>query len=191
MAPMKADSRQKSDVEVAVIGHGKVEGPFTEFSDSRWNETELPGAGDGAILQGDQQRRRVGQGRGRHRRSDRQDLRSGGLRRQPGDGRRDRSADEYDGDKIQPPQWWDDFWARHAQQTGFTRQQVVAEMRRTKGDDLPRTEQELAAEAEHYEYPNRAVNSVTSAMSADVADQLAGQPLDGGDARDAAGHRGI
>ncbi|MFK4985594.1 hypothetical protein ACI4B7_27600, partial [Klebsiella pneumoniae] len=58
---------------------------------------------------------------------------------------------EHDGPKVQTPEWWEEFWARHAQRTGFNRAEVVAEMRRTRGEEwFPRTEQELADEAEQH-----------------------------------------
>ena len=78
-----------SDVEEAVIGHGEVEGPFTEIDGLAIERDDaVPDPRDGAVLQGDEQRRRQ---RGRHdrdRRADRRGLPRRRLRRQP----RDRAA---------------------------------------------------------------------------------------------------
>src|SRR5579872_6219346 len=55
---------------------------------------------------------------------------------------------EYDGPKTQPPDWWEQFWKRYEADTGHTRADVVAAVRRQRGEDwFPRTEQVLADEA--------------------------------------------
>ena len=128
----KADAK-KSDVELAVIGHGKVEGPFTEFTDvAVERDPNFPvrvtvqfykATSNGVVSDKD-----VAEIAAQIDRIYAQADYVGSL---VTDGQTERPT-EYAGSKIQPPQWWDDFWARHAERTGFTRPQVVAEMRRAR-----------------------------------------------------------
>jgi hypothetical protein len=61
---------------------------------------------------------------------------------------------EYTGDKVQPPDWWVKFWERHHANTGYSRPQVMEELRKVHGPEWsPLSERELAAEAEQLAYP--------------------------------------
>jgi len=128
-APAGAVRRKcrKSDVEEAVIGYGKVEGPFTEMDgldierDERFpvrvtvqfykatstgvvSEADLAeiGAQIGKVYQ--------------------QANYVGSLVVEGETGR----PTEYDGPKEEPPGWWDAFWHRHLEYTGQTREESVA-----------------------------------------------------------------
>ena len=55
---------------------------------------------------------------------------------------------EYDGPKVQPPDWWEKFWKRHLDNTGQTREQALKELRKLHGPKfMPRTEQDLGDKA--------------------------------------------
>ena len=41
---------------------------------------------------------------------------------------------EYEGTHVEPPDWWDVFWQRHVQNTGQTREEAMAMLRRLLGD---------------------------------------------------------
>lgn len=119
--PMAA-AEAPSDVEEAVIGHGPVEGPFTEIDglaierDDRFpirvtvqfyqaTSNGVVSAADVAAIA--QQIRRV---------YDDADY-VGSL---VVDGPSDRPT-EYDGPKSEPPDWWDRFWKRFEDNTGLNR----------------------------------------------------------------------
>jgi hypothetical protein len=75
------------------------------------------------------------------------------------DGQQDRPT-EYQGDKIQPPDWWQQFWKRYYQKTGCTRADVIKTLRQRHGANwTPLTERDLANEAERQ--PNSDAGSVT------------------------------
>jgi hypothetical protein len=112
-----------SDVEAAVIGHGQVEGPFTEIDGLEIErDPDFPirvtvqfykATSDGVISQADveeiaDQIRRV---------YDEADY-VGSL---VVDGPSDRPT-EYDGSKVQPADWWDVFWRRFERNTGLDRE---------------------------------------------------------------------
>lgn len=113
----------KSDVENAVIGHGKVEGPFTEIDNLeierdygfpiRVTVQFYKATSNGMVSEKDieeisEQINKV---------YDQADyvgsLVVGGCTGRP---------TEYIGDKIQPPNWWEEFWKRHYENTGQTKQ---------------------------------------------------------------------
>lgn len=147
---------EKSDVEAAVVGHGAVEGPYTEMAglaierDPRFpirvtvqfykatsngvvsdnDLAEIAGQINKVYAQGDY----VGS------------LVTQGMTERP---------TEYDGPKTQPPDWWEQFWKRYEADTGHTRADVVAAVRRQRGDDwFPPTEQVLADEAHALHWPS-------------------------------------
>jgi len=116
----------KSDVENAVIGHGAVEGPFTEIDGLRIERDErfpvrvtvqfYKATSNGVVSEEDmreiaEQIERVY--------ADADYVGSlvvGGEIGRP---------TEYDGPKEQPAGWWAGFWQRYEENTGMTRQQAV------------------------------------------------------------------
>jgi len=156
-AKMAADERQISNVEAAVIGHGKIEGPFTEFDNlsverdpgfpvrvtvqyykatsngvvSAQDMAEIAGEINKIYAQGDY----VGS------------LVVDGVAERP---------TEYDGSKVQPPEWWANFWSKQRARTGYDRAELVNHLRRTKGRDWhPMTEDDLARDAKSAGLPGR------------------------------------
>lgn len=119
-APPEMESRRKrSDVENAVIGHGNIEGPFTEIDNLEIERDEnLPvrvtvqfykATSNGVVSPADlssikQQIDRV------YAQSDY----VGSLVTEGETGR----VTEYVGAKIQPADWWEKFWQRHQANTG-------------------------------------------------------------------------
>ena len=144
-----------SDVEAAVIGHGKVEGPFTEFADlDVERDPNLPirvtvqfykATSNGVVSA-----------------QDIADIRSqidqvyakadyvGSLVTEGNSGR----PTEYEGDKVEPADWWEKFWQQYAAETGRGRDEVIAEFRRVNGTGwFPTTERQLADKAQTYNFP--------------------------------------
>src|SRR5207248_2884480 len=134
--PEKAAKKERSDVEEAVIGHGKVEGPFTEIDNLpierdprfpiRVTVQFYKATSNGVVSQEDmadiaKQIQKV---------YDQADyvgsLVTAGLTQRP---------TEYEGDKVEPPQWWDEFWARYQKEKGKTRDDVIRELKQVKGAD--------------------------------------------------------
>jgi hypothetical protein len=116
-------AKRRSDVENAVIGHGKVEGPFTELAgldierDPRFpirvTVQFYKATSNGAVSADDlkeiaDQVARV---------YDEADY-VGSLVVDGCTGR----PTEYDGSKVEPLGWWDAFWKRHERNTGQTKQ---------------------------------------------------------------------
>jgi hypothetical protein len=134
-APMtEAASVQKSNVEAAVIGHGKIEGPFTEIDGLEIErDPHLPirvtvqfykATSNGAVSEGDmkamqQQIARVYE-----------DADYVGSLVVAGETGR---PTEYEGPKQQPDNWWDKFWQRHQQNTGQPQEEVMEMLRRLLG----------------------------------------------------------
>jgi hypothetical protein len=143
----KKDDR--SNVENAVIGHGKVEGKFTEMDNLdierdhkypvRVTVQFYKATSNGMVSEKDiqeiaEQIAKVYK----------QGEYVGSL---VVDGYTGRPT-EYDGPKIQPPDWWDNFWKRHFDNTGLTREEAIKQLRKLNGPNYrPRTEQELADSA--------------------------------------------
>jgi hypothetical protein len=136
----------ESDVEEAVIGHGEVEGPFTEIDNLKIKrEPRYPvrvtvqfykATSNGVVDDEDMsdiatQINRVYR--------DRQYVGSLVL-----DGPSDRPT-EYKGHKVQPPWWWDSFWERHERNTGMNRFETLETLRIHFGPDWrPKTRRGLA-----------------------------------------------
>jgi hypothetical protein len=145
MAGAASADMQKSNVEAAVIGHGKVEGPFTEVDGlAIARDPNFPirvtvqfykATSNGVVSSGDMQQ------------IQRQIARVyadadfvGSLVTAGETGR----PTEYSGSKQQPPGWWEDFWQRHEANTGQSRQEGLEMLRRLRGQNwTPRSEQEL------------------------------------------------
>ncbi|MDQ7824884.1 MAG: hypothetical protein RDV48_18945 [Candidatus Eremiobacteraeota bacterium] len=143
-APCKATC-SRSDVEEAVIGHGKIEGPFTELADlSIERDEKFPvrvtvqfykATSNGVVSEKDisdiaSQINKV------YKEADYVgSLVTGGKTGRP---------TEYDGDKFEPPDWWDSFWKRHQQNTGLTPEETIRMLRKLYGPNYtPRSEKEL------------------------------------------------
>jgi len=150
--PTNHNADRASDVEAAVIGHGKVEGPFTELAGLdierdpafpvRVTVQFYKATSNGAVSDKD-----VAEIRQEIDRVYSQAIFVGSLVTGGATGR----PTEHDGDKVEPPDWWEKFWQRYAANTGRTRAQVIEEMRRRHGPDwIPLTEQALAQEAESW-----------------------------------------
>lgn len=125
---------EESDVENAVIGHGKVEGPFTEIAGLeierdpafpiRVTVQFYKATSNGAVSEKDikeiseqidkvyEQADYVGS------------LVVGGDTNRP---------TEYIGDKIQPRDWWEVFWKRHYENTGQTKEEAWEMFRKLLG----------------------------------------------------------
>lgn len=120
MAPAAEADAQRSDVENAVIGHGELEGPFTEIDNlAIERDPDFPvrvtvqfykATSNGIISQADvaaiaEQIERV---------YDEADY-VGSL---VVDGPSDRPT-EYDGPKVEPADWWQNFWQRFEDNVGM------------------------------------------------------------------------
>lgn len=119
------NAAMKSDVEEAVIGHGKVEGPYTEIDHLDIERDErfpvrvtvqfYKATSNGVVSEADvkdiaQQIERVYDDAAY----------VGSL---VVDGETDRPT-EYDGPKEEPEGWWDAFWKRFTENTDMTREQA-------------------------------------------------------------------
>ncbi|NCJ06492.1 hypothetical protein GS597_08195 [Synechococcales cyanobacterium C] len=141
-------AKQRSDVEAAVIGHGAVEGPFTEIDNLgierdprfpiRVTVQFYKATSNGVVSNQDmeeihQQIARVYA-----------DADYTGSLVVSGDTGR---PTEYDGSKQEPPGWWADFWQRHEQNTGQSREEALEMLRRLRGEAwMPQNPQELRRE---------------------------------------------
>ncbi|MEW6731039.1 MAG: hypothetical protein AB1489_06860 [Acidobacteriota bacterium] len=128
MAPVEKES-SRSNVENAVIGHGELEGPFTEIDNLEIERDErfpirvtvqfYKATSNGVVSEADikaikEQIDRV------YAQSDY----IGSLVTEGETGR----VTEYEGVKIQPPDWWEQFWKRHEQNTGDRRDVAIAKL---------------------------------------------------------------
>ena len=134
-----------SNVEDAVIGHGAVEGPFTEIDNLAIERDEgfpirvtvqfYKATSNGVVTEADMaaiaaqieqvyaNADYVGS------------LVTEGTTHRP---------TEYNGGKQQPPDWWQAFWQHYEANTGQSRQQALLKLRRLLGEDWqPQTEAEL------------------------------------------------
>lgn len=128
-APMSR-GRQESDVEEAVVGHGEVEGPFTEIDGQPIERDErfpvrvtvqfYKATSNGAVSAADLETiaRQI---KAVYAKGDA----VGSLVTEGETGRRT----EHDGPKVQPPGWWADFWAEYERTTGITRDEALRRLR--------------------------------------------------------------
>lgn len=128
--------RTRSDVESAVIGHGEVEGPFTEIENlAIQRDPDFPirvtvqfykATSNGVVSDADMDAiKHEIDGVYEHGEN------VGSL---VVDGETGRPT-EYVGCKVQPIGWWNDFWQRYEQNTGLTREDAVRRLRRLLGAD--------------------------------------------------------
>src|SRR5688572_30446754 len=135
-APAEMSAGLKREVETAVIGHGKVEGPFTEI--------------DGLAIERDprfpvrvtvQFYKATATGEPTE-----QDLRvikdqidrvyeNGGIVGSLVVGGETGRITEYDGPKVQPANWWEAFWKRYEANTGISRVEARRRLQKTLGGD--------------------------------------------------------
>lgn len=136
MAAPMAMSGARSDVENAVIGHGDLEGPFTEIDNlAIERDARFPvrvtvqfykATSNGIVSANDLQEikeqidRVYAQG----------DY-VGSLVTEGETGR----VTEYEGVKVQPWNWWAQFWERHQKNTGDSREVAIAKLRRLLGQN--------------------------------------------------------
>ncbi|PZD71617.1 hypothetical protein C1752_05009 [Acaryochloris thomasi RCC1774] len=129
---------KRSDVEAAVIGHGEVEGPFTEIDALEIErDPKLPirvtvqfykATSNGAVSETDmkaihQQIARVYEDADY----------VGSLVVEGETGR----PTEYEGPKQQPEDWWNKFWQRHQDNTGQSRAEAMVMLQELLGSWLP------------------------------------------------------
>lgn len=149
-APGAGGARRGSDVEDAVVGHGKVDGPFTEIDDLEIaRDPDYPvrvtvqfykATSNGVVDEADM----TDIARQIERVYAEADF-VGSLVTEGDTGR----PTEHGGPKFQPPRWWADFWARHRQDTGLTPDETLALLRRLHGPEyVPASEAELLRELE-------------------------------------------
>ena len=144
---------RRTDVEAAVIGHGEVEGPFTEIDGLEIERDDrfpirvtvqfYKATSNGAVSEKDikeinDQIARVYQ-----------EADYVGSLVVDGDVGR---PTEYDGSKQEPPYWWDAFWQLHESNTGQSREEALEMLHRLLGQSwLPRSPQELRQELQRLE----------------------------------------
>lgn len=148
--PQTKSAREKGDVENAVIGHGKVEGPFTEIDGMeirrdarhpvRVTVQFYKATSDGVVTEKDM-KEIAAQIDKVYQHADY----VGSLVTQGHTGR----PTEYDGPKTPRPAWWPGFWKRHELATGLTREDTMRLLRKDHGAEWdPADEPELSREAD-------------------------------------------
>lgn len=133
-ALMESMSRAGSDVEAAVIGHGPLEGPFEEVKNLNIERDErfpvrvtvqfYKATSNGVVSPQDMSEIK--------RQIDRVYAHGdyvGSLVVQGETGR----PTEYWGMKVQPAGWWEAFWRRHEENTGESREEAMAKLRKLLG----------------------------------------------------------
>ena len=131
---MATRSRAKSNVENAVIGHGDLEGRYTEIDDlAIERDPRFPvrvtvqfykATDNGVVNAGDLQSIHA-----QIERVYKQSDYVGSLVTQGQTGR----ITEYDGAKVEPAGWWEAFWTTRERETGKSRETIQAELRQLLG----------------------------------------------------------
>ncbi|MFH1730896.1 MAG: hypothetical protein ABIF82_04490 [Planctomycetota bacterium] len=121
--------RRRSNVEAAVIGHGRIEGPFTEIDNLaierdpkypvRVTVQYYKATSNGVVNARD-----IAAIRAQIDRTYRDADYVGSLVVEGETGR----PTEHDGPKYEPPDWWDDFWKRYEKNTSETRGQAIGRL---------------------------------------------------------------
>ena len=134
-APMM-QSRARSDVENAVIGHGALEGKFTETDDvAVERDPKFPvrvtvqfykATSNGVVSEKDLNQIKAQIGRVYARGWDVGSLVTGGET-----GR----VTQYEGVRVQPANWWEQFWKRHEKNTGDSRQEALKKLHQLLGEN--------------------------------------------------------
>jgi hypothetical protein len=141
-------SAPESDIEEAVIGHGAVEGPFTEIDGLEIERDDqypirvtvqfYKATSNGVVSEQDmadiaEQINKV------YKQADY----VGSLVVEGPTGR----PTEYHGMHVEPPHWWDSFWKRHFENTGQTREQAIEMLRKLLGENWQNASLEQAEQA--------------------------------------------
>jgi len=140
-----APAPARSSVEEAVIGHGKVEGPFTEIAglDIMRDEkfpirvtVQFYKATSDGVVSGEDLSQIAAQIDKVYKNGDY----VGSLVTSGDTGR----PTEYEGEKFEPPGWWDAFWKRHQANTTMTPEETIRMLRKLYGPSwTPRSEKEM------------------------------------------------
>lgn len=126
--------KRGSDTEAAVIGHGEFEGPFTEFANMpierdprfpvRVTVQFYKATSTGIASEADM-------------RTIKQEIdniyKHGDVVGSLVTGGRTGRVTEYDGPKIQPREWWSDFWRRHESWSPDSRQTAISKLQTVLG----------------------------------------------------------
>lgn len=133
---LPSSKRNASDVENAVIGHGALEGPFTEFDNLNVErDPNFPvrvtvqfykATSNGVVSEQDVKEIKQ--------QIDRVYAMSDYVGSLVTDGETGRIT-EYEGCKVQPRDWWEKFWQRHEQNTGDARWEAIAKLRKLLGQN--------------------------------------------------------
>ncbi|MBC8063779.1 MAG: hypothetical protein H7Y17_03045 [Chlorobia bacterium] len=133
---MSKAGRKGSDVENAVIGHGQLEGPYTEIDNLKIERDDrfpirvtvqfYKATSNGVVNDDDLRLIKSDIDRVYEQSDSVGSLVTGGNT-----GR----VTEYLGSKVQPAGWWNEFWHRHEENTGDTRQEAIAKLRKLLGVD--------------------------------------------------------
>jgi hypothetical protein len=133
-ATTKSEAARVSDVENAVIGHGQLEGPFTEIDNLKIErDPRFPvrvtvqfykATSNGAVNESDMKLIKSDIDRVYDQSESVGSLVTGGET-----GR----ATEYYGSKVQPSGWWNEFWQRHEMNTGDSRFEAMAKLQKLLG----------------------------------------------------------
>lgn len=140
-AKSKYAEKEVSNVEAAVIGHGEFEGRFTEIDNlSIERDSQFPirvtvqfykATSNGVVNEADVKQIK-------------EEIDSvlnngtsiGSLVVEGDTGR----TTEYEGLKVQPLNWWDDFWLHHYQNSGETRHLAINKLKKLMGNDYMKKE---------------------------------------------------
>jgi hypothetical protein len=134
-----AAAKKRSDVESAVIGHGEDEGDFTEVDDlAIQRDPNLPvrvtvqfykATSNGVVSEQDMSQIKH--------EIDRVYEKGENVGSLVTDGETGRPT-EYYGCKVQPREWWTQFWQRYEENTGIDREEATARLRHLLGSDYLR-----------------------------------------------------
>jgi hypothetical protein len=138
-------ANKKSNVEAAVIGHGRVEGPFIEAAGLAIERDErfpirvtvqfYKATSNGEVSSMDMK-----EIKDQITRVYTQADYAGSLVVQGDTGR----PTEYEGPKFEPPDWWDSFWKRHTGNTGLSPEETIGMLRKLFGPNWrPKSGKEL------------------------------------------------
>jgi hypothetical protein len=126
-----------SDIENAVIGHGDLEGPFTEIDNLAIERDErfpvrvtvqfYKATSNGVATEADIAAIKANIERIYAQSTDVGSLVTGGET-----GR----VTEYEGVKVQPTDWWEDFWERYEASTGISRYEAIRRLRELLGTNF-------------------------------------------------------
>lgn len=127
---------ERSDVEAAVIGHGELEGIFTETDNLQIQRDDrfpirvtvqfYKATSNGVVSEQDMKEIKA--------QIDHVYSLSDYVGSLVTDGRTGRVT-EYEGSKVQPPDWWQKFWQRHEANTGDTPAEARAKLIKLLGKD--------------------------------------------------------